>query len=40
MGKQERDQVLELVAEGAFNVAVYEALPSEHEYKMRLEPLK
>jgi hypothetical protein len=37
MPLEERQQVLEMVANGGFSaVAVYEALPDEHEYKMHL----
>lgn len=36
MEKKARDQVLELVARGAPHLPVFEALPSEREYKMRL----
>jgi len=39
MEKKARDEVLELVAEGAPGLPIYEALPSEREYKMRLDPL-
>lgn len=39
MEEKARDQVLELVAEGAHGLRIYEALPSEREYKMRLNSL-